>query len=319
MGEKFAIVARTRLDYNRILKMEFVSKPGCRVVFEFGSFRADPLTRRLLCETGSLPITPKAFETLLVLIANRGQVVSKQQLMEAVWANTAVEENNLTQQIAALRRIFSERAGEHRFIVTIPGKGYSFVSSVTELHIAPNEELLIMESTLSSVTIDLSHSNFRAGREFLSRSSVFGYTVAAAYILIVSFLAVSSTFFPAEPHSVAVLSFRTSVGDQELGAGIRDTLRARLGNLEDVALKPSRIDLPVDDAVIAGRQLNADVVFTGSVQRENDRVRVAVEIVDVREERIIWGRTFDYDRSSVFELQDAIAGEAMQAIKTSTL
>lgn len=62
-----------------------------RVVYEFGGFRADPLTRRLLSGDGPLPVTPKAFETLLVLLSNRGQVVTKGELMDAVWADTAVE------------------------------------------------------------------------------------------------------------------------------------------------------------------------------------------------------------------------------------
>src|SRR5687767_10790939 len=106
-----------------------------RVVYEFGGFRADPLSRRLIRDGDQLPLTPKAFETLLILIANRGQTISKIELMDMIWGDTAVEENNLTQQIATLRRALGERSGEHRFIVTQPGKGYRFVAPVNEIEL----------------------------------------------------------------------------------------------------------------------------------------------------------------------------------------
>jgi len=119
---------------------------------------------------------------------------------------------------------------------------------------------------------------------------------------------------------VAVLDFRTTAfEDVALGAGIRDTLRARLGSLDDVAVRPPRSGVPVDDALIAGRQLEADVVLTGSVQRQDGRLRVVVELVDVRLSRVVWGQTFDRERSELFELQDVIAGEAIRVIKASRL
>src|SRR5215207_6427514 len=127
-----------------------------RRLYEFAGFRADPLTRRLSSGDETLALTPKAFETLLVLLANRGRVVSKPELMDAIWADTAVEENNLTQQIATLRRAFGERAGEHRFIITVPGKGYSFVAPVSELELTA-EEFILTQATRSSVTIDITN------------------------------------------------------------------------------------------------------------------------------------------------------------------
>ena len=292
-----------------------------RVVYEFGGFRADPVTRRLSNGHANLPLTPKAFDTLLVLIANRGEVVSKLDLMDAIWAETAVEENNLTQQIATLRRALGERAGEHRFIVTLPGKGYSFVSPVHEVTIGADEELVIMQATRSTVTIDIADTGLSAWRDFVGRSSVRGYTLAAVYSFIVCVLAFWPTAFGGpDTQTIAVLTFRTSaVEDEALGAGIRDTLQARLGSLEDVAVRPARNGVRTDDALIAGREMDAEVVLTGSIQRDHDRVRVAVEIVDVLGKRIVWGRTFDYKRSEFFELQDAIASEAVRVIQTSRL
>src|SRR3954447_21780661 len=92
-----------------------------RVVYEFGPFRLDPVERRLFANGSLLPLTPKAFETLLTLLSAPGAIVNKQELIDAVWGEVAVEENNLTQQISALRRMIGKGS-----IVTVPGRGYSF-------------------------------------------------------------------------------------------------------------------------------------------------------------------------------------------------
>jgi DNA-binding winged helix-turn-helix (wHTH) protein/Tol biopolymer transport system component len=100
---------------------------GAVQALEFGPFHMN-LMRRLLYRDGTVvEIPPKAFAVLLVLVEHRGQVVGKQELMDAVWPNTAVEENNLARCISTLRRALGERSGEHRYILTVPGSGYSFV------------------------------------------------------------------------------------------------------------------------------------------------------------------------------------------------
>jgi hypothetical protein len=100
--------------------------------------------------------------------------------------------------------------------------------------------------------------------------------------------------------------------------GIRDTLRAKLGSLDDITVRPAA-DVAANDVVDAGKQVHADVVLTGSIQRDNDRVRVAVEMVDVNDERIVWGNTFDNNSSSAFELQDSIAAAVVSALKRPRL
>lgn len=99
-------------------------------IFEFGDFRVEAHTRRLLQKGEAVPLTPKVFDTLLYLVENRGKVVEKDDLMQAVWPDTVVEENNLNQNISTLRRVLGESRGENRFIATIPGKGYHFIATV---------------------------------------------------------------------------------------------------------------------------------------------------------------------------------------------
>lgn len=106
-----------------------MSEQGARL-YEFGEFRLDA-SRRLLYRSGNhVPLTPKVLETLLLLVRQPGEVVGKEELMRAVWPETAVEENNLNQNISTLRRVLGEARGENRFIATIPGVGYRFTAAV---------------------------------------------------------------------------------------------------------------------------------------------------------------------------------------------
>lgn len=100
-------------------------------IYEFGDFRLDP-GKRVFSDRRGTPIslTPKVYDTLSYLVQHAGAVLDKEELLRAVWSGTAIEENNLTQNISQLRRILGETAGDHRYIVTVPGRGYEFVAKV---------------------------------------------------------------------------------------------------------------------------------------------------------------------------------------------
>jgi TolB-like protein len=101
-------------------------------LYEFAGFRLDADKRLLLQRDGAaVGLTPKGYETLAYLVEHSGAVVEKEQMIRAIWPDTAVEENNLTQNISLLRRVLGEGRGEHRFIVTVPGRGYQFVAPVS--------------------------------------------------------------------------------------------------------------------------------------------------------------------------------------------
>jgi Tol biopolymer transport system component/DNA-binding winged helix-turn-helix (wHTH) protein len=97
---------------------------------DFGPFRVDVGRRLLLRRGDQVPLTPKSFDILLVLVQNRDRVVEKDELMKLVWPNTVVEENNLTRNISSLRKALEEGPNEHRFILTIPGRGYQFAAEI---------------------------------------------------------------------------------------------------------------------------------------------------------------------------------------------
>ena len=101
-------------------------------IYEFGPFRVDALRRLLLREGNPVRLPAKAFEILLVLLEEKGRLVEKDELMRRVWPDAVVEENNLTVNMSALRRSLTESPGEHRYVVTVPGRGYQFVANVRE-------------------------------------------------------------------------------------------------------------------------------------------------------------------------------------------
>jgi TolB-like protein len=109
-----------------------VIAPAKHPVYEFSGFRLDMDRRQLYSPDGRpVTLTSRVFDTLRCFVQHRGELLDKATLMQAVWPDTVVEENNLNQAITALRKALGEKRGEHRFIVTEPGRGYRFVAEVT--------------------------------------------------------------------------------------------------------------------------------------------------------------------------------------------
>jgi eukaryotic-like serine/threonine-protein kinase len=106
-------------------------------LLEFGPFRIDLEQRLLLRDQQPIPLSPKAFDLLLVLTQRGGQVVLKDDLMKALWPDTFVEESNLGQHVFQLRKALGERPQDHTYIITVPGRGYRFAQSVRSV---PAEE-----------------------------------------------------------------------------------------------------------------------------------------------------------------------------------
>lgn len=119
--------------------------------FRFADFELDETRRLLLKEGRVVALNPKTFDVLLALVERRGQVVSRDELLDKVWSGQFVEEENLTVQVSTLRKLFGERAGDHRFVVTVPGKGYSFVA---ELNDGANAEIVVESHSSSHIIVE---------------------------------------------------------------------------------------------------------------------------------------------------------------------
>jgi len=99
-------------------------------IFQFGEFRMDALGRTLRREDKAVTLNRRAFDVLLYLVQNPGRILTRDELLKNVWPDTFVDENSLAQSISALRRALEEKPGDNSYIVTLPGRGYQFVSPV---------------------------------------------------------------------------------------------------------------------------------------------------------------------------------------------
>jgi Tol biopolymer transport system component/DNA-binding winged helix-turn-helix (wHTH) protein len=128
-----------------------MSRPT-KLFYEFGVFRIDTKKRLLLKGSETVPLNPKAFDTLLLLVENSGELVSKDELLSRLWPDTIVEEGSLTRNIYLLRKALGEGPQEHRYIVTVPGQGYRFVADVREIA-EESLDLRVIERTRTTVIV----------------------------------------------------------------------------------------------------------------------------------------------------------------------
>ena len=106
-----------------------MAKSQARRVSGFGPFRFDHEARLLFRDGAAVPLSPKALDILSVLIESDGELVKKNDLVQAVWPNTFVEESNLAHHISVLRKTLGEGGAGQRYIETVPKRGYRFVVS----------------------------------------------------------------------------------------------------------------------------------------------------------------------------------------------
>ncbi len=123
------------------------------IFYEFGPFCLDPLLPLLVRDGQPVQLPPKALETLVALIERKGRVVSREELMRAVWPDSFVEENNLSVNVSLLRKALSEGADGAKYIETVPRRGYRFNAPVTERP-ADNLELIYTRRTRAQILIE---------------------------------------------------------------------------------------------------------------------------------------------------------------------
>lgn len=152
-------------------------------LFEFGPFRLDSAERQLLRDGEPVPIPPKAFDTLVVLVENRGHAVRKDDLIRSVWPDTFVEENNLTQYVSLLRKALGEDGAGKGYIETVPRWGYRFVGDVREAD-GEAAEVTVRRTTRASVEIREEIDDEPATRP-RRRTAVF-VSVAAVLVAVVA-------------------------------------------------------------------------------------------------------------------------------------
>ena len=258
--------------------------------YQFGAFRLDATNRLLYREGELVALAPKAFDTLLLLVANSGQVLKKDEMMKQLWPDTFVEEGTLAQYISLLRKALRESAA---WIENHPRRGYRFTAPVEEIEQVPPAELRIEEHTRIRTVIEeeVVPEQRRERRIPLlwAGLALLGALAAAALIWTSGRENAPGSF-----SSVAVLPFRTvsDAGDDYLADGITEALITRLTNLQGLRVvsysRVRRFKGSSEEAAKIGRQLGVEAVIDGTVRVASGRLRVSVQGVDVRSGYTIW-------------------------------
>jgi DNA-binding winged helix-turn-helix (wHTH) protein/tetratricopeptide (TPR) repeat protein len=208
-----------------------------KVVYEFGPFRMDPDEQVLLREGQPIAVTPKAFETLLMLVRRSREVVTKEELLKAIWPDSFVEEANLSQNIFMLRKALGDTPEERRYIVTLPGRGYRFAAPVRT--VTDGSEALIAQMR-SRTAITIEETVGEAGKSIPAlpppasskwiRKAIW---VSAAALAIGAVAAVFLLRPPqriplAEKDSVLVADFTNRTGDPVFDQALRQGVEVQL-------------------------------------------------------------------------------------------
>lgn len=295
-------------------------------VYEFEQFRLDAKSHRLFLRADGklVPLTPKAVELLLFLVQNRGRVLTKDELLEAVWDNSFVEEANLSQTIFVLRKALGENKKKPRFILTVPNRGYQFIAAVKEVHEHAEDNILASEiigfDRPPEPEVQSPHTTVP------SRKSAKLLWLAVPLILLLTFGVY--WFYPAakplkasEIKSIAILPFEDLSEGQTvkyLGVSLPDALVKQFGELKRVAVRPTRTVLKYadsrEDASLIGRELQVDAVLDGRIQLVGDRLRVSVQLIRTADNATLWTENFDDEFTNFFAVQDSISQQVVQSL-----
>jgi TolB-like protein/DNA-binding winged helix-turn-helix (wHTH) protein/tetratricopeptide (TPR) repeat protein len=279
------------------------------LIYEFGDFELDALRRVLVSRADGqqVNITGRVLEALVYFVERPGQLVDKKALIEALWPHVVVEEGNLTQTIHTLRRVLGEKPGEHRYIATVPGRGYRFVAEVT---------VRAEEKTKLDVVPSRRHKLVLAG-----------VALSIVMLVVVAVLAwrgrdqpVEQAAVPAQP-SIAVLAFVDMSVEQDqqyFAEGLSEEILNLLAQTDAlrVIARTSSFSFKgqkVDINTIAQR-LAVTHVLEGSVRKSGARVRITAQLIDGSTSAHVWSDTFDRDVDDIFGVQREIASAVADAL-----
>ncbi len=303
-------------------------------IYEFGPFRMDSAERMLLRNGETIPLQPKAFDLLRVLVEHRGHLLEKDELLRAIWPDTIVEEVNLANNISVLRKALGEGGNGQRFIETVSRRGYRFVAPVVEKYEGMVERGMteIAQAPIAQreapVAAATGEAPQRAPRRWAPRRP--GLAISLGVLLLVG-VAGAVIFWspksrPAAPadqiKSLAVMPLENLSGDptQEYFAdGMTDALIGELTKIgalrvisrtSSMRYKGTRRLLPE-----IARELNVEAVIEGTVQRLGNRVLVRAKLVHGASEQALWSRNWDHDLRDVLKLQSEIAQAVVREIQ----
>jgi len=307
--------------------------------YEFGPFRLDATERLLLRNGRPIAITPKAFDTLLVLVENSGHLIEKEELLKQIWPDTFVEEATLARNIFVLRKALGDAQDEPQYIETVPKRGYRFIAPVKELEGArlgvaeagsPQPPSGQAGQALSEATaaegLAISARRSRALRIWIGALALAAFLGAMAHFAWQRYWTRANS--PSRKIMLAVLPFENLSADREqeyFSDGLTEEMITQLGRMH-----PERLGVIARTSAMQykntqkrtdqiGRELGVDYILEGSVRlsrpeasggpkgRAGTRVRISAQLIQVSDQTHLWAESYERDLRDILALQTEVA------------
>jgi len=250
--------------------------------YEFGPFRLDLEERLLSSPEGDIPLAFKIFETLVLLIENKGRIVRKEEMMKKLWPDRYVEESNVSQNVFMLRKILGDNSGNDQYIENIPRRGYRFIATVNKV-----QEVIEKTEEEAHASVEEPAPNVQQEK-------------------------------PARPDeaktSIAVLPMVNETGDPAwdyLADGVTDSLIKLLSHLPQVRVIARSLVYRYKgkdaDALKIGRELTADMMLVNRAVAREGKIIIRAELVEVSTGWRAWGEQYQPQLSDIRKLEDEVS------------
>jgi TolB-like protein/DNA-binding winged helix-turn-helix (wHTH) protein len=299
-------------------------------LYRFGQFALDSRKRTVSRADSPIPLTPKAFDVLLFLAQNPNRLVTKEELLQAVWGETFAEQGNLTQYIYHLRKALGDNPEDARLIVTIARKGYQFTADVTVAGAADTAiQAAVQVSTEGSLADTQPVLRSRADEAAPSaprhwRKATF--VGASAVLLVVVCFASWRHFGGRTPPKImlAVLPFENLTGDpnkEYLADGLTEETISQLGRLN-----PEQLGVIARTSVMGykhkderldqiGRDLSVQYVLENSLRESGNHMRLTAQLIQVKDQTHLWSQDYDYAAKDTLNVEDEVAKAVVREIR----
>ena len=262
------------------------------LVYRFDDFVVDAEAWRLTRDGQEIHLKPVVLKLLIYLIANRGRLVTREELMDTVWGDTVISESALTKAAARLRKALGDDSATHRYLETVRSQGYRFVAAVDEIE-RPNGHGLNCGKTRAATV----------------RRRNLGVAVAIVLLIVVAVF-----WFRAPPQqeairSLAVLPLSNLTGDPQqdyYADGLQDLLITELSQLPGLRVTSRQSTKRYRDSQIStaeiSEQLDVDALVEGSLLNKGSDIEVTIQLIDGRSDEHVWGERYAREAPDVFSL-----------------
>jgi TolB-like protein/DNA-binding winged helix-turn-helix (wHTH) protein/Tfp pilus assembly protein PilF len=295
-------------------------------LFEFGPFRLDPAERRLLRDGRPIPLPPKNFDALLLLVEHAGHLLGKDEMTERLWPDSIVEEASLAKCIFTLRKALGDAAEGNTYIETVPRSGYRFVAEVRVL--AADDDAAIPLLGIDSATPSASAVSIASAAAPRRRWMPVAAASGLLLLLVAAYLGWKSLHAAppatAKRAMLAVLPFENLTGDPEqefFSDGLAEELITQLGRIDPERLgviartSAMRYKGSQKDTKQIGTELGVAYILEGSVRREGQRVRITAQLIEVQGQSELWADNYEQESAARLPLEISVASDIATNIR----